>query len=72
MSGAGRFRFPAGNGALYLVIEAMGRANVGRPDDLISAAENLESAAEMCRKAAQAMRAAARADTVQQDEEPTP
>lgn len=57
---------------MYLVIEAMGRANVGRPDDLLAAADHLESAAELCRKAAEAMRAAARADTVQREEDPTP
>jgi hypothetical protein len=62
VSRADRFRFPEGNGALYLVIEAMGRANVGQPDDLLSAAGNLEAASELCRKAAEAMRLAAEAD----------
>lgn len=62
MRRAARFRFPDGNGALYLVIEAMGRANVGLPDDLLSAAEHLESASELCKKAAEAMRLAAEAD----------
>lgn len=70
---AGRFRFPEANAALYLVIEAAGRANVGGDDDLASAAANLEAAEKLCRRAAEVIRAALaeRRSASTRDDEPT-